>query len=105
MELEQQQLRQDVTDTRKLVYKIARSLENIENVILPTEYNNQRGILQVVGDLEAKVEELQKFKDNTELLQQQEDKRRERQFRTTEIFLAALVLIQIGLEVYRTASK
>ena len=101
MESEMEKLRQDVTDTRKLVYKIARSLENIENVILPTEYNNNRGILQVVGELEAKVEGLQKFKDNTELLQQQEDKRRERKYRATEIFLAALVIIQIGLEVYK----
>lgn len=99
-----EELREEVADVKKLVFKIDGSLEKIENVILPTPYNNNSGILQVVGQLQEKVETLEKFKNNTELLQAQDDKRSEKRFRSTEIFLAAFVILQIGLEVYKLVS-
>lgn len=103
--MEMEQLRKDIADTKKLVFDIARSLEKIENVILPTEYNNNRGILQAVGEMQAKIEALEKFKNNTELLQAQDEKKSDKLMKWMGLCFAAMVVIQIGLQMYELFSK
>jgi hypothetical protein len=99
------ELREDSKETQKVVYGVARSLEKIENALLDTDYNRNRGALTVLTEVEGRVFQLEKFRDETQIMQRENERKFTRGTVIWTVIFAGIASLQTFIVIYQMTHK
>lgn len=91
--------------TEEIMFTMARSIERIENALLPTPLNGNKGLVAQVFEIEKRVDDLETYRIKKDEIEVEKEARRKKRNEILTVAATIVGVIFAGLTIYLSLKK